>query len=55
MHTYLTVRITKRLGLLIGGDRVDRVDIFRIDEVRLGGLIFLIIWLMIQESMARVG
>ena len=55
MHTYLTVHITKHLGLLIGGDRVDRVVVFRIDNVWLSGLVFLMIWLIIQGSMVRVG
>ena len=55
MHTYLMVCITKHLGLLIGGDRVDRVVVFRIDDIWLSGLVFLVIQLMIQGSMVRVG
>jgi len=44
-RTYLTVCITKRLGLLIGSDWINRiVVVFRIGEVRLCGLVFLTIW-----------
>ena len=47
--TYLTVCITKCLGLLIGSDQIDRIVIFRIGEVRLCGHVFL----TIQGNMLR--
>ena len=42
-RTYLTVSITKCLGLLIGNDWIDRIVVFRIGEVRLCGHVFLTI------------
>jgi hypothetical protein len=50
MHTYLSVCIAECLGLLIGSIRINRFVVFSIREVRLYGLIFLMIW----GSIARV-